>query len=129
MMSRHLYRATENKRITGVCAGLANYFGWEAWLVRMIVVSATLLGAGGLTIMAYIALSLMLDKQPESYEQTVEKQRAHKLKSRPWEQGQAPGQLLAHIEQEFSALESQVCRMEAYVTSESFRVNKAFRDL
>ncbi|MEZ8138402.1 PspC domain-containing protein, partial [Vibrio splendidus] len=43
-MSRELYRDPINGKLSGVCAGLANYFGLEVWLVRILVISAALLG-------------------------------------------------------------------------------------
>lgn len=43
-MSRDLYRDPINGKLSGVCAGLANYFGLEVWLVRIMVISAALLG-------------------------------------------------------------------------------------
>ncbi|WP_133152586.1 PspC domain-containing protein, partial [Vibrio sp. 10N.261.52.A1] len=39
-MSRDLYRDPINGKLSGVCAGLANYFGLEVWLVRIMVISA-----------------------------------------------------------------------------------------
>ncbi|ASA57015.1 envelope stress response membrane protein PspC [Vibrio gazogenes] len=126
---KSLYRDPRHGKISGVCAGVANYFELEAWLVRIIVLSATLLGGGFLVILAYIALSLMLEKQPEDYDQTVQMQREHKLKSRPWKQGASAHQLLHNLSQELDKVEVKVCQVEAYVTSDAFKVNKAFRDL
>jgi phage shock protein C len=127
--NKSLYRDPQQGKISGVCAGLANYFELEAWLVRIIVLSATLLGGGFLVILAYVALSLMLEKQPEYYDQTMQAQREHKLKNRPWKQGTSASQLVHNLDQDLSEVEDKVRHMEAYVTSESFRVNKAFRDL
>ncbi|SMR99372.1 Phage shock protein C [Vibrio mangrovi] len=127
--NKALYRDPRQGKFSGVCAGLANYFELEVWLVRIIVLSATLLGGGFLVILAYIALSLMLEKQPEDYEQTIQMQREHKLKSRPWKQGASASQLLRNLDQELERVEEKVCQIEAYVTSDAFRVNKAFRNL
>jgi len=44
---RELLRDDANGKIAGVCAGIADYFGWELWLVRIITVSAIFLGVGG----------------------------------------------------------------------------------
>ncbi|MEI8634372.1 hypothetical protein P4S72_24780 [Vibrio sp. PP-XX7] len=52
----------------------------------------------------------------------------HKLKNRPWEQ-EIGEQLIQYLDPEVLTLEHKICRVEAYVTSESFRVNKAFQDL
>ncbi len=59
-----LYRDPDNGRIAGVCAGLANHFGMETWLVRILTVSAFLLGFGFFVVVAYIAAVLILDKNP-----------------------------------------------------------------
>ena len=44
MNNRELYRDTQNGKLSGVCAGIANYFGCEVWLIRILVISAALLG-------------------------------------------------------------------------------------
>ncbi|WP_439534844.1 PspC domain-containing protein, partial [Polymorphobacter sp.] len=44
------YLDKRNKRLFGVCAGIADYFGWDALWVRLGFVGATLLGAGFLPI-------------------------------------------------------------------------------
>lgn len=44
MNNRELYRDPVNGKISGVCAGIANYFGAEVWLIRIVVISAALLG-------------------------------------------------------------------------------------
>ncbi|HAH03777.1 MAG TPA: envelope stress response membrane protein PspC, partial [Vibrio sp.] len=66
-MSRELYRDPINGKLSGVCAGLANYFGLEVWLVRILVISAALLGGSFLVLLAYVALTFMLEKQPPQY--------------------------------------------------------------
>ncbi len=97
-MSRELYRDTMNGKIGGVCAGLANYFNLEVWVVRILVISAGLLGGGFLVVLAYFAMMLMLEKQPYQYEQNIKTQRDHTLKSKPWEQGQTANDLLQTLE-------------------------------
>lgn len=49
-----------NKKIWGVCAGLANWTGMDATVVRVIFVLATLFGFGS-AILIYVALGLILD--------------------------------------------------------------------
>ena len=38
-MKRELLRDDRNGKIAGVCAGIADYFGWELWLVRVVTIS------------------------------------------------------------------------------------------
>ncbi|WP_068713402.1 envelope stress response membrane protein PspC [Vibrio tritonius] len=120
-----LYRDPRNGKLTGVCAGVANFFGLERWLVRILVVSATLLGGGFLVILLYIALSLMLEKQPYMQNEYS----THTIKSKPWEQGKTAKQLLETIDRDLQQVESRVKKMEAYVTSEAFDVNREFNKL
>ncbi len=128
-MSRELYRDTVNGKIGGVCAGLANYFNLEVWVVRIFVISAGLLGGGFLIVLAYVALMLMLEKQPYQYEQNMRSQREHTLKSKPWEQGQTANDLLQTLEADLSKVDIKIRNMEAYVTSEAFKVNREFNKL
>lgn len=49
-----------NKKIWGVCSGLANWTGMNATVVRVIFVLATLFGFGS-ALLIYVALGLILD--------------------------------------------------------------------
>ncbi len=129
MSHRELYRDTRNGKISGVCAGLANRFELEPWLVRIMFMTVALMSGLFLVILAYIALSLMLEKQPAQYEQNTRSQQEHTLKSKPWRQGQSPEALLHVLERDLSNVEAKVKNMEAYVTSESFKVNREFSKL
>ena len=40
-------------KISGVCAGLANRFGWDVTIVRIVTVVGTLLGGFPWTLIAY----------------------------------------------------------------------------
>ncbi|MGF1753762.1 envelope stress response membrane protein PspC [Vibrio makurazakiensis] len=128
-MSRELYRDPVNGKVSGVCAGLANYFGLEVWLVRILVISAALLGGSFLVLLAYIAMTFMLEKQPVQYEESLKAKQEHKLKNKPWEQGQSAESLLDTLEGDFNKMESTVRTMEAYVTSDSFKVNREFKNI
>jgi len=56
---RMLYRHPSDKVIAGVCAGVAEYFGWDPVLVRVLWVVATFMSWGG-GLLAYILLALFL---------------------------------------------------------------------
>lgn len=129
MTDKQLYRDPVAGKLTGVCAGIANYFGLEIWLVRILVVSAALLGGSFLVILAYIAFSLMLEKQPVGYQESLRTRQEHKLKSKAWQTGETPDNLLNNIENELESVEQGIRSMEAYVTSEAFKVNREFRNL
>jgi phage shock protein C len=129
MTHRELYKDPVNGKLTGVCAGLANYFGLEVWLVRILVISAALLGGSFLVLLAYVAMSLMLEKQPDNFVQAMKSKQEHSLKSKPWQQGQNAKDLINTLERDFDSMEHKVRDMEAYVTSEAFKVNREFSKL
>ncbi len=129
MRDKPLYRDPINGKLTGVCAGVANYFNIEIWLVRILVVSVALLGASFLIIVTYIVLTLMLEKQPHEYQQTIKAEQGHKLKSKAWKVGQTPDSLLSNMEKELESVDKSVRAVEAYVTSDAFKVNSELNKL
>lgn len=63
MKRGELYRIKREGKIAGVCAGIADYFGIETWLVRILTVTAFLLLAGPFILVAYVALWFILDEK------------------------------------------------------------------
>lgn len=49
-----------NKKILGVCAGLANWSGIDAMIIRLIFAVATVVGFGS-PVLIYILLAMILD--------------------------------------------------------------------
>ncbi len=49
-----------NGKFMGVCGGIANYFGWDANLVRIGFALGTIFGFGSL-ILVYFAIGLIAD--------------------------------------------------------------------
>ena len=60
MSNKKLVRDIRNKKIAGVCAGVANFFGLDVTLVRIIWLVLVLAGTIGLW--PYIILMLILPK-------------------------------------------------------------------
>jgi len=55
---KRLYRSRTNRTVAGVCAGIADYFGWDPTLVRIAWILLTLLGGSGILI--YVILWLVV---------------------------------------------------------------------
>lgn len=62
--SKKLYRSRTNKKVAGVCGGLAKYFGISDTLIRVLFVVAFFAGSGA-SMLLYIALMIALKKEPE----------------------------------------------------------------
>ena len=63
-MEKNLYRSRTDKKICGVCGGLAKYLGMDATVVRLILVLITLFVGAGL--LAYIIAALVIPEEPEN---------------------------------------------------------------
>ena len=62
-MNKKLYRSKNNVKISGVCAGIAEYFGIDATIVRLIWVLGTLLNLF-IVIVAYVACVFVVPEDP-----------------------------------------------------------------
>jgi phage shock protein C len=64
-MEKRLYRSTTDKKLSGVCGGIAEYFGVDATLIRLAFVLLSLAGGPGLLV--YIVLWAILPVDPNGY--------------------------------------------------------------
>lgn len=60
--TKKLYRSRSDRRIAGVCGGLAAYFNIDPTLIRLLFVLG-LLFVGG-TLLAYIILMVVIPEEP-----------------------------------------------------------------
>lgn len=58
-----LYRSRRDKKVTGLCGGLAELMNVDATLLRLLVVITTFF-SGGTVIFIYIIASLVIPKEP-----------------------------------------------------------------
>ena len=61
-MEKRLYRVMKDKKLCGVCTGLAKHFSLDTTIVRLIFVALTLFVGGG--ILAYILCALLIPEEP-----------------------------------------------------------------
>ncbi len=57
-MQKKLYRSFADKKLCGVCGGLAEYFDVDSTLIRLLWVVFTLMGGAGL--LAYIICAIIV---------------------------------------------------------------------
>ncbi len=61
-MDRKLYKSNTDKKLCGVCGGLAEYLNVDSTVIRLILVLAILFAGCGL--LAYIIAALIMPNQP-----------------------------------------------------------------
>jgi phage shock protein C len=59
-----LVRSREDRMVAGVCAGTADYFGWDVALVRVTVAVVSVL-TGGTGVLAYLAAWALIPAEDE----------------------------------------------------------------
>ena len=61
-MNKKLYRSVSDKKLAGVCGGIAEYFGLDATLIRVGWALVSLFAGAG--ILAYIVCALIIPEKP-----------------------------------------------------------------
>ena len=61
-MEKKLYKSNQDKMIDGVCGGIAEYFGIDPTVVRLIWALFSLMGGCG--ILAYIIAAIIIPRNP-----------------------------------------------------------------
>ncbi len=62
-MEKKLFKSKINKKLCGVCGGIAEYFNMDPTIVRLIWVLAVLFAGCG--ILAYIIAAFVMPEKPE----------------------------------------------------------------
>lgn len=141
-----LYRNTRDGKIAGVCAGLADHWEVEHWVVRLLAIVA-LLFTGTLAFWAYIAGWVLLSRgrgqQGDGYEYRDEPvteseelvemeydERYHDYRPRKmFRYGDSPSERLRRARERLDGALRRVEDMESYVTSRQFELNQKFSEL
>jgi phage shock protein C len=61
--TRRLYRSRSDRKLAGVCGGLAQFFNLDPTLIRVLFVVLAVLGGSGILI--YLAMWIMVPNQPK----------------------------------------------------------------
>ncbi|MCL1123927.1 envelope stress response membrane protein PspC [Shewanella surugensis] len=123
-----LYRIPRSGKIAGVCAGVAEYFNVEVWLVRVVTASIFLLGGYGIVLIIYILLWIILDIKPVDVNADFEHQDVD-IKNKVWRPGEPAQTVLRDVNAQFKALELRLQHMERHVTSDNFDLKNQINNL
>jgi phage shock protein PspC (stress-responsive transcriptional regulator) len=61
-MTRKLKRSQTNRKLTGVCGGIAEYLNIDATIIRIIFIIATIVGFGSPVLIYLILMFIMPDE-------------------------------------------------------------------
>ncbi len=117
-----LYRNTREGRFLGVCAGIADYFGFNPWSVRIVVIVSLVLFTLP-TLLAYFVCGFLLEQKPDNlYEDSDEERFWRSVRMEPTG-------TVGDLRHRYRELERRLQAIEAYVTSREFELNRDINDL
>lgn len=119
---RRFYRNRDQAMVAGVCAGIADYFGFNLRVTRLIAL-VSLLMAMPITLLIYFATVFLVPAAPgpgRAPHYDAEFRRAMRSD---------PAQTLSDVKRRFQSLDSRLARLERYVTSSRFSLDQEFRKL
>ncbi|MFP4208973.1 MAG: envelope stress response membrane protein PspC [Wenzhouxiangella sp.] len=126
MMKEHanrnrLYRDSDRAIIAGVCAGLADWTGINRAGLRLVVVLLAL-PFTFVMVVGYLVLWLLLPKRPRDlYRDEHDEEFWQEVR-------RSPRDSVGHLNRRFRSLDERLQRMEAWLTSSEYRIDRELRD-
>ena len=130
-----IHRNTRDKKIAGVCAGIADYLEVSPFWIRLLTF-LSLFVLGPFTIFGYILSIFLLDPDPFLEEERLERRRRRKARAahrEPPSPDEPPRKPVRKPKREqskagdcaaaFRDLEKRLREIESYMTSKSFRLH------
>ena len=152
---KRIYKSTRNKKIAGVCAGIAEYFEVSPFMIRAGALGSLFFGP--LAFFAYVAAAAIMDRDPDESAYYQRDMHRHKQKHRSrghsrhqnhneanrdsegysgetWEPGVTNTASLDKRDMrdcgnKFSKLEIKLRRLEATITSRKFKLHSEMKNL
>ena len=117
-----LYRDPVRGKILGVCAGIADYFGFEPWTVRIGAVIGLFVFTLP-TLIAYLLAGALLERKPaDMYASADEEGMWRDIRTKP-------SDTVREVRHRFRELERRLRALEAHITSREFELSRSIRDL
>jgi len=124
LRGRRLYQDRETGVIFGICAGLSDYFGFDVVVTRILAVLSLFFFTVP-TFIAYIVLALLLPKKPRALYGPLDPE----TESIQRQVRSSPHATLDGVKHRFREVEARLQRMEKYLTSSRFKLDREFESL
>ena len=118
MSERRFYRKADKAMLGGVCAGIADYFGFNLGVTRVLVVIAFF--TMPVTLLGYLALVLLVPSvSARDNPRPVDPEFHRAVRS-------SPSQTMSDVRSRFKSLDRRLARLEKYVTSSRYQLDREF---
>jgi phage shock protein C len=117
------YRDKQNGKIFGVCAGIADYTGFDVNLVRVCFLAAMFMSGGGVLPFYFIA-AMVTPTKPRAL------QRTDKEENQFWQGVRAsPSRAARDIRSRLKDIDRRLADIESYVTTENRSLSREIEQL
>jgi phage shock protein C len=125
---RKLYRDRRRRKIGGVCAGIARYYGMEPWVIRLIAVTG-LLFFPSIVFPAYWIAYFVMGNPPRHGRSEVPRngrhgRRDHRSPAPELGPRRSPRYSLRNVQADLTEVELRLRRMETHVTSGQYELQR-----
>ena len=120
-VERRFYRNADKAWLGGVCAGLADYFGFNLRVTRVLAFIAILM-AMPFSVFAYLAAVVLVPARSAARERPVDPAFRRAMRA-------SPGQAASDVRRRFHSLDRRLARLEKYVTSSRYQLDREFERL
>lgn len=116
-----LYRDQDHAILAGVCAGLADWTGVNRVALRIIVVLLAL-PFTAVMVIGYLVMWILVPKRPRNLYRDAREEEF-------WRQvHRAPVEGVGRLNRRFRELDERLQRMERWLTSNEYRIDRELRD-
>lgn len=118
MPNRRFTRNADKAMLGGVCAGIADYFGFNLCVTRLLTLIAFL--AMPWTAIAYLVLVVLIPSvSAKDFPQPADPEFRKAVRS-------SPAQTMSDVRSRFKSLDRRLARLEKYVTSSRYQLDREF---
>lgn len=122
VFGRRFYRSKDRAMIAGVCAGVADYFGFNLKATRFLAFICLLMATPMALVVYFGIVFLVPSSVGGRYGSDRHSEFRQALRS-------SPAQTISDVKRRFQSLDGRLARLERYVTSPRFNLDQEFRNL
>ncbi len=119
MLPEGLVRDTVNGKVAGVCAGLGGYFTIKTKWIRLFMILACVFVSPIPVLFVYVVLAILMPAAPTGF--------AYGTATVDETGRRVPDN--SYLREHFTVLDRRLANMEAWVTSEDYRLRQQFKNL
>jgi len=126
MYERRFCRRTDQALLGGVCAGFADYFGFNLRVTRLLAVIAFFM-AMPMAVITYLAIVFLVPADSNRPAKRADRKRRRSRQSAP--PRPTPSLTVSDIRRRCQSLDKRMAHLEKYVTSSRYNLDREFRNL